>query len=123
MFLAAAIAGELVGTSFLKSTEGFTRLGPSIIVIISYVICFYSFSRSLEGINLSFAYALWSGLGIVVSTLVSVLIFKEGITPAGIFGILLILAGVVILNVAGTSHYERGQENEVIHYQHKFVFW
>ena len=104
LFLAAAIAGELVGTSFLKSTEGFTRLGPSIIVIISYMICFYSFSRSLEGINLSFAYALWSGLGIVVSTLVSVLIFKEGITPAGIFGILLILAGVVILNVAGTSH-------------------
>lgn len=103
LYLAIAIAGELVGTSFLKSTEGFTKLWPSLIVIAAYGICFFSFSKALYSINLSFAYALWSGLGIVVSTLVSVFVFKEGITPLSIFGILLILAGVVILNVAGTS--------------------
>lgn len=103
LFLAIAIVGELVGTSFLKSTEGFTKLWPSLITIVSYGICFYCFSRALEHINLSFAYALWSGLGIVVSTLVSVFIFKEGITPGAVVGIALILAGVVILNIFGTS--------------------
>lgn len=104
IFLAIAIGGELLGTTFLKYTEGFTKLWPSLITILSYGICFYCFARALEHINLSFAYAVWSGLGIVVSTLVSVFLFKEGVTPAGVFGILLILAGVVILNLFGTPH-------------------
>lgn len=104
VFLAIAIGGELLGTTFLKYTEGFTKLWPSLITILSYGICFYCFARALEHINLSFAYAVWSGLGIVVSTLVSVFLFKEGVTPAGVFGILLILAGVVILNLFGTPH-------------------
>ena len=103
LYLAIAIAGELLGTSFIKATEGFTKLWPSVITILSYAICFYSFAKALEHINLSFAYALWSGLGIVVSTLISVFVFKEGITP-GAVGIVLILAGVVILNIFGTSH-------------------
>lgn len=102
VFLAIAIGGELLGTTFLKYTEGFTKLIPSLVTIVSYSICFYCFSRALEHINLSFAYALWSGLGIVVSTLLSVFLFKEGITMAGIFGIMLILAGVVVLNLFGT---------------------
>lgn len=102
--LAVAIVGELIGTVFLKSTEGFTRLWPSIIVIVSYSICFYAFSKALFSINLSVAYAVWSGLGIVVSTVVSIFLYKEQITGAGIFAIILILTGVVILNVFGTSH-------------------
>lgn len=104
VFLAIAIGGELLGTTFLKYTEGFTKLWPSVITIISYGVCFYCFARALEHINLSFAYALWSGLGIVVSTLVSVFIFKEGITPGGIAGIVLILIGVVVINLFGTTH-------------------
>lgn len=104
IFLAIAIGGELLGTTFLKYTEGFTKLWPSLITILSYGICFYCFAKALEHINLSVAYAVWSGLGIVVSTLVSVFLFKEGVTPAGVFGILLILAGVVILNLFGTPH-------------------
>lgn len=104
LYLAIAIAGELLGTSFIKATEGFTKLWPSVITILSYAICFYSFAKVLEHINLSFAYALWSGLGIVVSTLISVFVFKEGITPGAVVGIVLILAGVVILNIFGTSH-------------------
>ena len=104
LYLAIAIAGELLGTSFIKATEGFTKLWPSLITIASYAICFYSFARALQHVNLSFAYALWSGLGIVVSTLVSVFVFKEGITPGAVVGIALILAGVVILNIFGTSH-------------------
>ena len=104
LYLAIAIAGELLGTSFIKATEGFTKLWPSVITILSYAICFYSFAKALEHINLSFAYALWSGLGLVVSTLISVFVFKEGITPGAVVGIVLILAGVVILNIFGTSH-------------------
>ena len=104
LFLAIAIGGELIGTTFLKYTEGFTKLWPSLITIASYGICFYCCARALEHINLSFAYAIWSGLGIVVATLVSVFLFKQAITPAGIFGIILILIGVVVLNLFGTPH-------------------
>lgn len=104
LFLAIAIGGELIGTTFLKYTEGFTKLWPSVITILSYGICFYSFARALEHINLSIAYAVWSGLGIVVATLVSVFLFKQAVTPAGVAGIILILIGVVILNLFGTPH-------------------
>ncbi|MCQ4635123.1 multidrug efflux SMR transporter [Anaerovorax odorimutans] len=104
LFLAIAIGGELIGTTFLKYTEGFTKLWPSLVTIVSYGVCFYCFARALEHINLSFAYAIWSGLGIVVATLVSVFLFKQGITPAGIAGIVLILIGVVVLNLFGTPH-------------------
>lgn len=102
LLLAVAIIGELIGTTFLKYTEGFTKLYPSLITIAAYVVCFYSFSKALQYINLSVAYAVWSGLGIIVATLVSVYLFKESITPAGIAGIVLILAGVTILNLYGT---------------------
>lgn len=104
IFLAIAIGGELLGTTFLKYTEGFTKLWPSLITIASYSICFFCFAKALEHINLSVAYAVWSGLGIVVSTLVSVFLFKEGVTLAGVFGIILILAGIVILNLFGSPH-------------------
>lgn len=103
LYLAIAIVTELLGTTFIKSTEGFTKLGPSIFVALSYAVCFYFFAKSLDSVNLSFAYALWSGLGIVVSTLVSIFIYKEAISAAGVFGIILILAGVTIINLAGTS--------------------
>lgn len=102
LYLAISIVTELIATSFLKTTEGFTKLGPSLLVIICYVICFYCFSKALFSVNLSFAYALWSGLGIVVSTLVSIFIYKEAISAAGILGIILILVGVIIINLSGT---------------------
>lgn len=104
LFLAIAIGGELIGTTFLKYTEGFTKLWPSVVTILSYSICFYCFSKALLHINLSIAYAVWSGLGIVVATLISVFLFKQDITPFGIVGIVLILIGVVILNLFGTPH-------------------
>lgn len=104
LLLAIAIGGELIGTTFLKYTEGFTKLWPSLITIVSYGICFYTFSKALLHINLSFAYAVWSGLGIVVATLASVFLFKESITPAGVGGIVLILIGVVVLNMFGTPN-------------------
>lgn len=104
LFLSIAICAELSGTTFLKYAEGFTKLAPSIICIISYIICFYFFSRALTGINLSIAYATWCALGIVAATCLSVFLFKESISLMGIIGTVIIIVGVVIVNLAGTSH-------------------
>jgi small multidrug resistance pump len=102
LFLAIAIATELVGTTYLKYSDGYTKLVPSVISIAAYGICFFVFSKSLLSINLSVAYATWSAVGLVVTALISVFLFKEGITPAGIAAIVMITVGVVVLNLYGT---------------------
>lgn len=101
IFLAVAIIGELVGTTFLKYSKGFTKLMPSIICIIAYTLCFYFFSKALNTISLSIAYATWCGVGIIASTCISVFIFKEKISIIGIIGIILILIGSILLNLYG----------------------
>lgn len=103
-FLAAAIVLELIATSVLKYTEGFTKLYPTIGCIILYILCFFCLARALMKMNLGIAYATWCDVGIVVSTLVSVFIYKEGISFLGVIGIILIVAGCVILNLYGTAH-------------------
>jgi small multidrug resistance pump len=102
LYLALAIASELVGTTYLKYSEGYTKLWPSVISIASYVFCFYIFSKSLLTINLSVSYATWSAVGLVVTSLISVFLFKEGITPVGVAALVMITAGVIILNLYGT---------------------
>lgn len=100
--LAIAITGELIGTIYLKESAGYTKPVPTIISVTSYVICFFVFSKALLSINLSIAYATWSAIGLIAATLMSVFIFKEGITAVGIFAIVMITLGVIILNVYGT---------------------
>lgn len=102
LYLALAIVTELIGTTYLKYSEGFTKLVPSVISIASYAFCFYIFSKSLLTINLSVSYATWSAVGLIVTSLISVFIFREGITTAGIFAIVLITVGVIVLNLYGT---------------------
>jgi len=89
-----AIAMELTGTTFLKMSHGFTLILPTAGCLISYGLCFFSFSR---------AYATWSGVGILATTLISWFFFSEKLTPTGIFAILLIVAGCVLLNLFGTK--------------------
>lgn len=101
-YLALAIASELVGTTYLKYSEGYTKLWPSVISIASYAFCFYIFSKSLLTINLSVGYATWSAVGLIVTSLISVFLFREGITPAGVAALVMITAGVIILNLYGT---------------------
>ena len=98
LFLALAIVFEVIGSSFLKLSDGFSKIIPSAVVLISYGICFYFFSLSLKTINLGFAYAIWGGLGIVLTTLISVFIFKEKLDIAAIVGITLIVSGVMVMN-------------------------
>ncbi|WHZ59077.1 quaternary ammonium compound efflux SMR transporter QacH [Metabacillus hrfriensis] len=110
LYLALAIVGELIGSSLLKASEGFSKLFPTIGVIIAFVSCFFFLSVSLKTIPLNTAYAIWSGLGVVFTTIISVLIWKEKINMASIAGIILILVGVVILNLFGPGHGEAGHE-------------
>ncbi len=104
LFLAIAIVGELIGTTCLKYSAGFTKLVPTLLTILAYTICFFFFSRALNGIHLNIAYATWSALGIVVATLLSVCLFSEPITPMGIVGTIILIIGVLILNLSGVSH-------------------
>ena len=105
LFLALAIIFEVIGSSFMKASEGFTKWFPSVIVLIAYLICFYFLSLALKMIPLGVAYAIWAGLGIVLTAAVSVFIFKQKIDIAGIVGIVFIVIGVVIMNFfSKTSH-------------------
>jgi small multidrug resistance pump len=98
--LAAAIAAEVVGTSFLKQADGFTRLGPSLAVGAAYAVSFYCLSLALRAIPVGVAYAVWSGVGIVALTLVGLLVFGQRLNGTALLAIGLILVGVVMLKLA-----------------------
>ncbi|MEK3906748.1 DMT family transporter [Oceanobacillus sp. FSL W7-1309] len=110
LYLALAIIGELIGSSLLKASEGFSKLYPTLGLIVAFVSCFFFLSLSLKTIPLNAAYAIWSGLGLVATAIISVLIWKEKINMASIAGITLILAGVLILNLFGPGHDESSHE-------------
>ncbi|MBG9463249.1 MULTISPECIES: multidrug efflux transporter outer membrane subunit EmrC [Bacillus amyloliquefaciens group] len=106
LYLVLAISGELIGSSMLKAAEGFSKIYPTIGTIIAYIGSFFFLSLAMKTIPLNTAYALWSGIGIIATTIISVLIWKEKINVASVTGIVLILAGVVILNLFGPGHGE-----------------
>lgn len=99
--LGIAIGLEIIATTLLKYSNGFTKIMPSIGCIIAYGICFYSFSKALNSINLGVAYALWSSVGIIVTTIISAVLFKQGTNLWGVIGIVLIISGCLILNLFG----------------------
>ena len=104
LYLVIAIITEIIGTSFLKTAEGFTKLWPTLGTLISFGICFYFLSVTMKYLPLNVSYATWAGLGLVLTTIVSVVIFKEQINLITIVSIVLIIVGVVSLNIFGTSH-------------------
>jgi small multidrug resistance pump len=99
ILLGFAIVTEVIGTSALKSAEGFTRLLPSVIVIISYSISFYLLSLCLRSIPVGVVYAVWSGIGIILLALIGAFFFRQTLDTPAIIGISLILAGVVVINL------------------------
>ncbi|MDN7228002.1 multidrug efflux SMR transporter [Planococcus sp. N064] len=113
MYLLLAIIGELFGSSLLKASQGFTKLVPTISMLFAFVFSFFFLSLALKTIPLNAAYAIWSGLGMVATTVISVLIWKEKINFASVSGILLILIGVVILSYFGPGHNEANPEPDV----------
>lgn len=101
LYLMLAIVFELIGTSLLKASQGFTKLFPTVGLLICFFLAFFSLSLALKTIPLNLAYAIWSGLGTVATVIISILIWKERVNFASLTGITLIIVGVIILNLYG----------------------
>ncbi|MEI8386693.1 MAG: SMR family transporter [Verrucomicrobiota bacterium] len=99
MYLAIAIIGEVIATSALKPAAGFSKLLPSILVIAGYGTAFYFLSLTLRTMPIGIVYALWSGVGVALISVIGWLVFKQSLDLAAIIGITFIVLGVVILNV------------------------
>jgi len=106
ILLSLAILSEVVATSSLKSTEGFTRLWPSMIVLIGYCAAFYFLSLTLDTIPIGVAYAVWSGIGVAAIALISVIFFDQRLDTPALVGMGLIIAGVVVLRVFSNATIE-----------------
>ena len=99
IFLVVAIIFELLSTSFLKDTNGFTRLYPSLIVIVALCICLFLISHSMKFIPVGIVYASWAGLGIVGITIIAVIKYKQIPNIPTIIGLTLIVVGVIIVHL------------------------
>jgi small multidrug resistance pump len=102
-YLFIAIAGEVIGTSALKASEGFTRLLPSAITVIGFAVAFYFLSLTLKVIPIGIAYAVWSGVGIVIISVIGYFYFKQSLDLPALIGITMIVAGVIVINVSSNS--------------------
>lgn len=98
-FLFTAIISEVIATSALNSSDGFSKLGPSIIVVVGYGIAFYCLGLTLRVIPMGVVYAIWSGIGIVLITTVGWVMFNQKLDAPALIGIGLITAGVIVMNV------------------------
>ena len=98
LYLAVAIVLEVLATSALKASEGFTRLWPSLLVVLGYAGAFYLLSLTLRSLPVGLVYAVWSGAGVVLITLAGWLLFGQKLDAPAFVGIALISAGVVVLN-------------------------
>jgi len=98
-YLAVAIATEVIATSALKSAQEFTKLIPSTIVITAYIASFYFMMLALRTLPVGVTYAIWSGIGIILVAIMGQLLYQQTPDLPAILGMLLIIAGVVVINV------------------------
>ncbi len=103
VYLTIAIIAEVIATGALKSSDGFTSLVPSIVVVIGYGVAFYFLSLVLKSIPIGVAYAIWAGLGMVLISIVGLVVFKQKLDIAAVVGVLLIISGVVVIQVFSTT--------------------
>ena len=103
LYLSIAIVAEVIATSALKASDGFSRLGPALVVVVGYGVAFYFLSLALRGIPVGVAYAVWSGVGIVLISVIGWFAFGQALDAAAVVGIGLIMAGVIVLNVFSRS--------------------
>ncbi|WP_447965170.1 DMT family transporter [Nitrospira sp. Ecomares 2.1] len=99
VYLFLAIVAEVIATSSLKAAEGFTKLGPSLLVVIGYVAAFFLLSLVLRTMTVGIAYAIWSGVGIILLAIVGAIAFREIPDTPAIIGMGLIIAGVIVIHV------------------------
>ncbi|MFC5428215.1 multidrug efflux SMR transporter [Paraburkholderia sp.] len=98
-WLVIAIIAEVIATSALRASDSFTRIVPSAIVIVGYALAFYGLSVTLKSIPVGIVYAVWSGVGIVLITLVAMALYRQIPDLPAVLGLGLIVAGVVVLNL------------------------
>jgi small multidrug resistance pump len=103
LYLGVAIIAEVIATTALRASNGFTQLWPSVISIVGYVVAFYFLSLTLKTMPVGIAYAIWSGVGIVLISLAGWLIYKQLLDLPAIVGMGLIMAGVVVINLFSKS--------------------
>ncbi len=103
IYLLLAVAAETIGTSALQSSQQFTRLWPSVLVVVAYAISFYLLSMTLKFIPVGVVYALWSGLGIVFIALIGFWVFGQRLDWPAVLGLVLIIAGIVVIQMFSKS--------------------
>lgn len=103
LHLAIAIVAEVIATSFLKSSEGFTKLWPSVVVLVGYAFAFYFLSLTLRSMSVGIVYAIWSGAGIILVSIIAWMLFGQKLDFPAIIGIALIIAGVAVINLFSKS--------------------
>ncbi len=99
LFLGIAIIAEVIATSALRAAEGFTVLLPSVVAVVGYVVAFYFLSLTLKTMSVGVAYAIWSGVGIVLVSLVALVLYKQVLDLPAMLGMGLIMAGVAVINL------------------------
>ncbi|MHC9085675.1 DMT family transporter [Luteimonas sp. RIT-PG2_3] len=103
LLLGIAIVAEVIATSALKASEGFTRLGPSLLVVAGYGVAFYCLSLVMKTIPIGIAYAIWSGVGVSLIALIGWLVYRQPLDLAAIVGISLIIGGVMVLQLFSST--------------------
>jgi len=96
-YLATAILFEVIGTSALKVTDGFSKLAPTIVVFAAYAVSFYLLALAIRSIDVAIAYAVWSAAGIVLIAIIGVVYFRQALDVPAIIGLAMILGGVLII--------------------------
>ena len=103
LLLFGAILAEVIGTSALKASHGFTRLAPSTLVVAAYAVAFYLLSLTMQRIPMSISYAVWSGVGIVLITLIGYVVYRQSLDVPALVGLTLILCGVLVIQLFSKS--------------------
>ncbi|MGQ6336143.1 multidrug efflux SMR transporter SsmE [Serratia sp. IR-2025] len=99
MYLTMAIVAEVIATTMLKASEGFTRLRPSLLVVLGYGVAFWGLSMVVKSMPLGIVYAIWSGMGIVLVSVAAVFVYQQKLDWPAIVGMGLIIAGVLVINL------------------------
>jgi small multidrug resistance pump len=103
VYLGVAIVAEVIATTALKASDGFTRLLPTAVTAVGYAIAFYCLAITLRVIPTGVAYAIWSGVGIVLISLAGWIVFRQSLDLPAMIGMGMIIAGVVVINVFSSS--------------------
>jgi len=99
--LAVAILAEVLGTTAMKYSDGFSRPGPSLLTAVGYLVAFVLLAQTLKSMSVGTAYAIWSGAGTAAIALIGMVFIGEAVTAAKVLGLLLVICGVVVLNLGG----------------------